>query len=394
MDLKGKKEINYLTLITKLELGGAQQVALNTLRGLKEEYLKKFLIAGQGGLLDAQAQALSDVEVQLWKSLKHPIRPLADLITFFRLIRFMRRNRIDIVHTHSSKAGLLGRLAAKCAGVPVILHTIHGWPFHPYQSALKRTGYIWLEQIGAKCSTRLIAVSQATQTKGEQHRIGKSEQYKVIVPASDLQNFSPGTASDREALRQEFGFASKALIVGMVACLKPQKAVLDFVSAAKIVLQTCPDTRFLVVGDGQERQAIEAKIQQVGIGEQFKLAGWRTDVAKLMKGFDLLALSSLWEGLPCVLAQAMATGLPIVATRVEGIEEAVQHGKTGVLVLPKQPKQLGQAMVELLQTQEQREQFGQAGLEQASRYSLDTMVQNLLILYKEQYLAQLKKEMD
>ena len=393
MKLKDKKHIRCLTLITKLELGGAQQVALNTLRGMEEDYINKYLIAGQGGLLDAEAKQLPEVEVHFWQGLKHQIRPLADLVTFIRLIHFMRRKQIDLVHTHSSKTGILGRLAAKLAGVPVILHTIHGWPFHEYQSILTRTLYIWLERIAAGCSTHLIAVSQATQDKGVQNRIGKPQQYRVIYPASDLDASSPGTDADRAALRREFRFAPKAPVVGMVACLKPQKAAIDFVRAAQMVLLVNPEVRFLLVGDGRERQAIEAEIEQLGITEQVKLAGWRNDVARLMKGFDLLALSSLWEGLPCVLAQAMATGLPIVATRVEGTQEAILEGENGILVSPKQPQQMGNAIVSLLQDKEKRERFGKAGLRQAKKYDLPTMLRALIKLYQEAWLSHMKKRL-
>jgi len=373
----------FLTVITKLELGGAQQIALNTLRGLDSRQYQRFLIAGQGGLLDEEAKQLPGVEVHLWKVFKHPIQPLFDGITLLRLVCFMRKHRIDIVHTHSSKAGILGRLAAWLAGVPVILHTIHGWPFHSYQAWPVRQFYIWLERLAARVTTRLIAVSAATRRKGEDNKIGKPSQYQIVFPGTDLNAFAPGNKATRQSVRQEFGLAPNTLLVGMVACLKPQKAPLDFICAANTVLKKIPTARFLLVGDGQEREAVETEIHRLGIEKQIILAGWRKDIPRLMQAFDLLVLSSLWEGLPCVLAQAMASGVPVVATNVEGTREAVEDGKTGKLVPPREPENLGQAIIELLRDEATRLSMGRHAEAMASKFELQTMIQKLDTIYQE-----------
>lgn len=376
------KKIRIAQIITRLELGGAQQVVLHTLRGLDSERYERHLIAGQGGLLDDEARALAGVQVHLWPSFKHPIHPWWDLVALCKLVRWLMRNRIDIVHTHSSKAGILGRLAAGLAGTPVVVHTVHGWPFHEHQSAWLRGLYVRLERLAAARATRLIAVSQATRDKGLKHRIGRPEQYEVIFPGSDLAAFRPALPAQRREVREEFGFPPDAKLVGLVACLKPQKAPVDFIRAASLVTHR-EAARFLVVGDGEERPAVEREIKQLGLEGRVVLAGWRRDVARLLPAFDVLALSSLWEGLPCVLAQALASAVPVVATDVEGSREAIIDGVTGRLVPAGKPEALARALVELLADPALRQRLGAAGPGQAQAFSILSMVRRLDRLYQK-----------
>jgi len=372
-----------LTLVTRLELGGAQQMALQTLAALPRKKYQGYLITGRGGLLDPEARRLPGVDVRFWRTLKHPVRPCWDLVTWLRLIRFLRRERIDLVHTHSSKAGILGRLAAVCAGVPIILHTVHGWPFHEYQNSWVRAVYVFLERLAARFTTTLIAVSRATRDKGLEQRIGTEGQYTVIFPAVDLTSFSPARGQVRHSVRTEFGFPDDALLVGMVACLKPQKAPLDFVTTAASVAAAVPRARFLLVGDGRLRADVEAQIKDLGLQGRFVLTGWRRDVPRLMQAMDLLAHSALWEGLPCVFAQAQATGLPIVATDVGGAREAIRHGRDGLLVPPRQPAQMARALIALLRQPRRRQKLGQAAIRQAARFGFASMLSRLLSLYQE-----------
>lgn len=378
---KNTRPRRLLTMITKLELGGAQQVVLNTLRGLDAQHYDRWLLAGQGGLLDNEARDLPGVRVLLWPSLRHPIRPCLDIGVVIRLVRLLRKEKIEIVHTHSSKAGILGRTAACLARTPIVLHTIHGWPFHDQQPALLRWLYIRLERWAARRTTHLVAVSESTRQKGLQNKIGRPEQYTVIYPGSDLQAFSPGTPLDRARVRAAFGFAPDAPLVGMVACLKPQKAPEDFVRAAALVAKHHPDVRFLLVGDGERRSAVEAEIRRLGLEQRVVLAGWRQDVPQLMRGFDLLALTSLWEGLPCVLAQAMSSRVPVVATAVDGTQDAIQDSKTGRLVPPGDPQAMADSLVELLRQPEQAAALQQAAWPLAAQYGLSSMLEKTRAVY-------------
>jgi glycosyltransferase involved in cell wall biosynthesis len=373
--------IPVLTVITKLELGGAQQVALYTLSGLPREKYTRHLIAGEGGLLDAEARALPDVRVNLWPGFRHPIRPLLDLSTLWRLAAYLRRERIRLVHTHSSKAGLLGRLAAAWAGVPVRVHTVHGWPFHAGQPAPVRCAFIAVERWAARFTTKLIAVSEATRDEGLRLGIGRPEQYEVIYPGSDLSAFAPGGSEIRAAVRSEFGFPPAAPLVGMVACLKPQKAPQDLLVAAREVADRAPQVRFLLVGDGELRPALEAQLRKLRLEDTVKLAGWRQDVPRLMAAFDLLAHSSLWEGLPCVFAQAQAAGLPVLATDVAGAREIIANQRSGLLVPPGDPLRLAEALLGLLRDPARRLAMSQAAPAQARPFQREHMLAKTLELY-------------
>jgi glycosyltransferase involved in cell wall biosynthesis len=386
------EKIHHLTIITKLELGGAQQVALYTLEHLPPAKYARYLIAGEGGLLDAAARAIPQAEVHLWKSLKHPIRPLHDLWTCWRLAQFMRQHKIQIVHTHSSKAGLLGRLAARWAGVPLVFHTVHGWPFHEYQQPWLRKLYVVLERLAARWTTGLIAVSQATREKGLQHGIGRAEQYTVIFPGSDLSAFKPGTLAERKTIRAELGLPVQAPVVGMVACFKPQKAPLDFIQAAGLLHQTLPEVKFVLVGDGPLRNRIEAEIAARGLRETVILLGWRNDIARIMRALDVFSLSSLWEGLPCVFAQALASGLPVVATRVEGAPEIIQENKTGCLVAPGKPGEMAERLKTLLQNPGLMKRMGALGPKGARHFMFPVMQKSILKLYQKYYENHLKSD--
>ncbi len=372
---------HLLTIITKLELGGAQQVALNTLRLLPKDQYRCFLISGQGGLLDQEARQLENVEVHLWRGLKHPIRPWADVVTLIKLMQFMRRHHITIVHTHSSKAGMLGRWAARLAGVPKIIHTIHGWPFHEQQPLWLRQGYIWLERLSAKVTHRLIAVSQATKSKGLRYKIGRPLQYQVIWPGSDLKTFGPGIVDDHMALREQLHISGYPPVVGMIANMKPQKAPVDFVRMAALVHEQLPEVRFLLVGDGPLRPKVEAAIARLSLEQVVLLTGWRQDVPELMRGLNLVVLTSLWEGLPCVFGQAMKTGLPIVATDVEGARDAITDGETGFLVPIQNPRAMAEKVVLILKDQSLRIRLGRAGMKQAQRFGLEAMLEKVMEIY-------------
>ncbi|NTV53800.1 MAG: glycosyltransferase family 4 protein, partial [Candidatus Firestonebacteria bacterium] len=378
------------TLITKLELGGAQQVALYTAQHLPSAQYEKYLIAGRGGLLDPAARALEHVDVRLWKAFKHPIRPWFDFWTAWRLAVFMRQHKIQIVHTHSSKAGLLGRLAAHWARVPLVVHTVHGWPFHERQHAWVRFLYVALERWAARHTNVLIAVSQATRDAGLKQGIGARAQYAVIYPGSDLGEFHAGTSAQKRAVRQEFGFDTQAPLVGMVACLKPQKAPVDFVKAAGRVHQTNPRVRFLLVGDGPLKARVEAEIAAQGLDRILVLAGWRQDVPRLMRAFDLLAHSSLWEGLPCVFSQALASAVPVVATQVAGAGEIVQVGKNGLLVPPAEPEKLAQALIRVLEKPVLIRKMKKMSQGSTQAFTFPVMQKQIQKLYQKQSEIRLK----
>ncbi|MCC2640019.1 MAG: putative Glycosyltransferase, group 1 [Nitrospira sp.] len=319
-------------VITKLELGGAQAVAMHIVSSLNRNEFRPVLIAGPGGLLTDEARGLTGVEVRIVSSLLREIRPFRDLHALWELVRTFRHLRPKIVHTHSSKAGILGRLAAWIAGVPCILHTIHGYGVNPAQPFWLRRVLILLEWIVGRVTTHWIAVSQADRRQGIDWGLFTASKVSVVRPGIDPAPYASRMGSaERHRLRAMLGVGPDHLLVGTVSCLKPQKSPDDFIRVASIVCQRIPAARCVLVGDGALRPQIEELITANGLQERVTLLGWRRDVAALLKAFDVFLLTSLWEGLPCVLLEARASCVPIVATRVGGSSEAIVEPAQGML---------------------------------------------------------------
>ena len=319
-------------VITKLELGGAQEVALYAVSHLDRSKFRPLLVTGPGGLLTDEAKTLPGVDVHILSSLARRVHALADLMAFVELIRLFRRLRPTIVHTHSSKAGILGRWAAWCARVPVIVHTIHGYGITPAQPPWLRRILILLERMTGWVTTHWIAVAQADIEKGIEWGLFDRTQVSLVRPGIDPRPFQTAIdATLRQTLREEFGAGPADCLVGTVACLKPQKAPEDFVAVAKQVCEVVPEARFVLIGDGDLRLRIESLITQSGLHNRLHLAGWRRDIPIAMKAFDAFLLTSHWEGLPRVLLEARTIGLPVVATRVGGVEEVIVQGRHGWL---------------------------------------------------------------
>lgn len=321
-------------VITKLELGGAQEVALHLVGHLSRERYRPILVTGPRAWLTEEARSLPGVELIEVSALRREIRPLADLRAFLELIALFRRLRPSIVHTHSSKAGILGRWAAWVARVPTIVHTIHGYGITPAQSPWLRNRLISVERATGKITTHWIAVSKEDIHRGLEWALFKREDVTLIRAGIDPAPFLKAREGDRDAIRREWGWGPDVAIVGSVACLKPQKAPADFLAVAGRVIRSIPNAKFVLIGDGEERAKLERAIEGMQLQGSIKLLGWRRDVPRLLHAFDAFLLTSRWEGLPRVLLEARVAGLPIVATKVGGAHEAVVPGKHGWLCEP------------------------------------------------------------
>ena len=342
-------------VITKLELGGAQEVAMQVVAGLDRSRFKPVLIAGPGGLLTEEARALEGVDIHIVPSLLREIHPLKDLLALRELACLFRRLRPKIVHTHSSKAGILGRLAAWFAGVPCILHTIHGYGVTPSQPLWVRGALIALEWTVGRVTTHWIAVSHADRRQGLEWGLFSTSQVSIVRPGIDPAPFAaPIDSAERDRLRAALGIGPDHLLVGTVSCLKPQKSPEDFMRVAERVCQRLPMARCVVVGDGALRSKVEALVRAQGIEERVTFLGWRRDVASLLKTFDVFVLTSHWEGLPCVLLEARASRIPVVATRVGGAAEAIAEPAQGTLYPPGEVQAMADRICQVLEDEPYR----------------------------------------
>jgi glycosyltransferase involved in cell wall biosynthesis len=334
-------------IITKLELGGAQQNTLFTVAHLDQARYQPVLIAGEGGILDREAESLPGVRFIQVPSLVRPIRPRLDLRALMRLTSLLRSIRPSIVHTHSSKAGIIGRWAARLAGVPIIIHTIHGFGFTAHQRGVVRHALIAMERMTARVTTRFFAVSEANRKLGVDRHVFTPGRCTVIRSGIDLENWRR-VRVDVAAKRRQFGLHPDRPVVGMISALKPQKAPLDFVRIAAAVSHDRPETQFMLVGGGELRGAVEAEVSRLGLSDRFVLTGWRRDVQEIFRCFDVFVLTSLWEGLPRVYLEARVSGVPVVGTRVDGAAEAIEDGVTGYLADAGDVKAMTERVLHLL----------------------------------------------
>jgi glycosyltransferase involved in cell wall biosynthesis len=368
-------------VITKLELGGAQKVTLMTLERLPRDRYELGLVTGPDGLLVDWATRIEGLEPVWMPSLIREVRPIQDLKALFSMLRLFRREKPQIVHTHSSKAGILGRWAARLAGVPFIFHTAHGFGFHDFQRPLVKRVYVWLERITSKITTKLVVVSYANAEKGERNGVFQRGDWILCRDAISVTEFmQPGP---RRQKLSEWGIPNNKLVVGMIACLKPQKSPIDFVDVAARVLKENPQAHFVLAGDGELRPQVESRIEEHDIGKHFTLLGWQTDMPEVYRNLDIVVLTSLWEGLPCVFSEAMAGDLPIVATNVDGAREAIVDGENGFLHEPHDVEGMAKSVLKLLQDPRLRQTMGNRGKSRVMEFDISTSVANLESAYRE-----------
>ncbi|HVF13216.1 MAG TPA: glycosyltransferase family 4 protein [Acidimicrobiales bacterium] len=372
-----------LNVITKLSVGGAQETALRYCSLLDPARWDTALVAGpesspEGDLFEEAARL--HVRRLTIPTLARRLRPLADLRAVVDLFRLFRRERPDIVHTHSSKAGLVGRLAARLAGVPVVLHTVHGWSFQGGMSPAGRRMTIACERLAAKWTTALVVVAARDAEVGLAARIGRPDQYALVRSAIDVDRLRR-TAGSRAEARLAFGIPDGAPVVGTVTRLCRQKDPETLLRAHRRVVDHRPDAHLVVVGDGPLRAEVEAMVDDLRLRPHVTLLGPRSDVAALLPGFDVFVLSSRWEGLPRVIVEAMAAGVPVVSTEVGGISEAIEDQESGLLAPAGDAAALGDAAVRVLDDPSLAARLRRAAQVDVEEFDVGVMVDRLDDLY-------------
>ncbi len=371
--------LRVLHVITRLELGGAQRNTLYTVGHLDREAFSPALAWGPGDRLDGEARALEGVDLHPVSELVRPVRPAADLRAVTALRKVIRKARPHIVHTHSSKAGILGRLAARREGVPVVVHSVHGFGFTPLQPAPVRALFLVLERLASRWTDHFIAVSWANLREGV--RLGLFEEDRCTVIRSGIHLERYRECGGGEALRESLGVPGDALLVSQVGNFKPQKAPLDFVRVAAAVARRVPEARFLMAGDGPLRGEVEALAGRLGISGRLLLPGWLDHVPAVLAATDVAVLTSRHEGLPRAVVEAVAAGVPVVASAVDGTPEVVTHGVNGFLVEPGDVEAFAERVTRLLADSGLRRAMAAAGTDLAE-FDIDGMVRRQEELYR------------
>lgn len=380
--MNDRQRVQVCHVITRLIVGGAQEAAINACAQVDKDLFRSVLVTGpqtgSEGSLRSRAEELG-VPVVVVPELVREIDVRRDVGALRALRRVFREQRPDIVHTHSSKAGLLGRRAARREGVPVVVHTVHGWSFHDHMPTWQRALYKRLERRAARWSDRLITISRLDREKGLAAGIGAPEQYEIIHELNDLSRYGTQTPA---AARKELGLPVDAFVVGTVGRLTEQKGPLIWVRAAALVSAAAPEARFVMVGDGPLRAGVQQLAAELGISDRLVLTGLRDDVPALLPAFDVFLLTSRWEGLPLVIPQAMTTGVPVVASTADGNREALRDGENGLLARSFDPDAFAERVLEL-RDHNLAARLASAGRESARDFSLERTIPQLEALYRE-----------
>lgn len=292
--------------------------------------------------------------------------PLADLRALIALTRLMRRERFDVVHTHTPKAGLLGQLAARISGVPVVVNTLHGFYFHEGTKPVPRRFYIWMERIAAKCSDTILSQNKEDMTTAVAEGIAAPELLKWLGNGIDVARFDRRRLSDSKlrALRRDVGLDEGVPVVGFVGRLVEEKGILDLLEAGKKVSAEVPNVHFLIVGpyDEEKPDALRPEVaERYGVADRCRFLGMRHDMPELYALMDVLVLPSYREGFPRAPMEAAAMGVPAVVTDIRGCREAVQHGENGLLFPTGDVDALAAALIELLRDGDRRARMGVTG---------------------------------
>ena len=377
--------IKILRAITRLNIGGPAIHAILLTNGLDDgAVFKSTLVAGttaphEGDMLDLAQQR--SVEPIVLPSLGREISPFDDLAALARMVQLVRRLRPDVVHTHMAKAGTVGRLAARVCGVPLIVHTYHGHVFHGYFSPMKTRVFQTIERSLGFATHRIIVVGEGQRAEIANYGIAPLRKLEAIRLGLELGGFL-NAESMRGGLRRELRIGDDVPLVGIVARLVPIKAHEVFFQASVLLLRDEPRARFVVVGDGERRAELAALADSLGIGQAVTFLGWRRDMANVYADLDVVALTSLNEGSPVALIEALAAARPIVSTAVGGVPEVVIDGTTGLTVPPSDPSAFAEAVLKLLRDRELGAQLGAAGRRHVyPRYDSSRLVDDVGNLY-------------
>ena len=379
-------KIKVIHIITRLDKGGSAENTFLTLKGLDKSRYQVSLIAGP--VDDPSQDRRSHLEesgvryIQV-PQLRRNIDLFYDFSALLKTFRLLRRERPDIVHTHTSKAGLLGRLAAKLAGIPSIIHTPHGHVFFGYFGALKTRMFILFEKLASRITDKIVALTPREKSDYLSYKVTSEEKLVVIPSGIELHKCQPAPREERSKFRKELGIPESSAVVGTAGRLVPVKGPVFLLQAFERVISEHPDTYLIFAGDGPLRKSLEKNAVVMGLAKNIIFTGWREDMARVLSVFDVFCLPSLNEGMGRVLVEAMALGKPVVASAVGGIPDLIIPGKNGFLVPPRNPGELARQILFLVKNREEAAKLGRAGKGMVSAFSDEIMVKKIAELYEK-----------
>lgn len=379
------KKIGIVNIITRMELGGPPILVLDILQHLDKERFESTIATGI--TIDRKYDMIGfardkNIRVFAMPSLVRDIHPLKDIKTLIKLVIFLKKEKFDIVHCHTSKGGFIGRLAAKLAGAKIIIYSPHGDIFEGYFCKLATDFFILLEKFAARFTDKIINLTKIEIERFLEHGIGTRHQLKQIYNGINIKYYERAMTSNLKK-RDEFGLGKDDFVCATVGRLVPVKGHTYLIKAIQKVVKVIPEAKFLFVGDGELKPKLSEEIKSYDLQRNVFLLGARSDIATILSCINVFLLPSLNEGFGMVLIEAMAARKPVIATNVGGVPEVIINGTTGILVPPEDPEAFSSAIIKLYNNPEMSLEMGLAGYERAKKlFNIETTVHELEELYE------------
>ncbi|WP_305373319.1 glycosyltransferase family 4 protein [Photobacterium leiognathi] len=369
--------IQLLPLIT-----GVQKVSLDELTRLDKNRYDNVLICQKPGPLTELCN-LNGITCLYNDKLIRKISPINDLKAFWILYKLFKLHNFDIVHTHSSKTGVLGRLAAKLAGVPLIVHTVHGFAFPAAKNRFERNVFLFMEYIGTKCSHKIICLHEDDKNIAIKKLKAKDEQVSILANGVDINKFYPPTINHKNYLRSKFGLPETAIVIGMIGRLWKQKNPEALLTAAFSILKLKKDVHFIFAGDGEYLSSMTQLVKEKDLQNNIHFLGWRDDSDEVLKTLDIFTLPSLWEGMPLAILEAQATGLPCIVSNIQG-NNSIVNNENGALWDLNNPNMYVDLLLKFIDDSSLRHQCGKVSLNNVlCSHNIDIRTSQLSSIYSE-----------
>ncbi|MBN1871182.1 MAG: glycosyltransferase family 4 protein [Candidatus Omnitrophica bacterium] len=382
------KKIKLAQVITRMDWGGSSDIVRILCERLDPNVYDITLICGPTENPSDRTKRFFESyknKIITLRRLKRNINIYGDVRSLFDLYKIFKREHFDIVHTHTAKSGFTGRIAAKMAGVQVVIHTPHGNNFYGYLNSLWTPAVILLERFASRFSDKLIVLTNIERQDLIRYNICKSELIEIVHSGIEIENFSDLSVDPKEK-RRIYGIDAECTLVGMVARLERVKGPHYFIEAAKIINEELPDVKFLVTGDGSLKGELVDYSKKLNLDRKIVFTGWTNDIPGVLSMLDLLVVPSLNEAVGRTILEAGVLSKAVVATSVGGIPDVIRDGETGILVPPEDPRKIAEAVVDLLRDNRKAREIGRNAREWVQgHYNVDTMIKEIHNQYMSFY---------
>ncbi|MFC2062001.1 glycosyltransferase family 4 protein [Elusimicrobiota bacterium] len=365
-----------LQIITRLDPGGSSNICLTVARELKKKGFDIVIASGESTVAH---------DGVIWlKYLKREICPVYDVFAIIEIYRLIRKVEPDILHLHSSKAGLAGRIAGRMAGVKKIYYQPHGIVFYGYFSRIKSLLILLTERIMAKHADRIIALAQKAKEEFLEYKVGKPEQYRVIENGIDIEQFKPSSSEEKAEIRKEFGISQEDIVFGMSGRLVKLKGHNFFIDAFEKLSEEHSNVKGLIVGGGDCLESLKKDVANRNLDDGVIFTGYRSDIPRVLQCMDVLVQPSIVEGFGMAIIEANACAIPTIGFKVGGIIDIIRDGQTGMLTEYMDPGALHKAMSELTRDPEKRKSMGAAARKHVEEnFTIEIMMKKILKCYNE-----------